>query len=777
MKIYKANYKTVASLLALILLLVSCSTTRNLPEGEVLYTGQKKKIVIHEDNSEHGKETSAEVNAALHKAPNNSLFGSDRIRFPIPFGLWMYNALVKYENKKGFGYWLFERLAATPVYISTVNPELRTKVATNLLHDYGYFNGTVAWDTIPAGDRKAKVQYTIDFNYPYFLDSITIKGFPDPMMRLFERSQRGTLLHRGEHFNVVTIDSERSRMSALLRNRGYYYFRPDYISVLADTTQVQYHVPLVLTPRSGIPDAALKPWYIGKTTVLMNNVYGNPPNDSLVYNDLVIHYRDKLGLRPKIIYKMFQLHPGDLYTQRRHTRTQERFNQLGIFRYTEMQFTPQDSTMRGDSLNMQIMTSYDLPIYSEFEANVTSKSNDYIGPGAVFTVTRKNLLRSAETFTVNLRGSYEWQTNSSVDGNSSRTNSYELGINTVLSFPRLLFPLINDKEYDYPATTSFRLYGDLLNRPRFFRMYSFGGDIQYDIQTTRVSKHTVVPFRLTFNLFTKTTDEFNQIIEDNPALEQSFTSQFIPAMSYTYTYDNGQLRRKRNHLWWQSSITSAGNITSGIYAIFGQSFKKKEKQFLGNPFAQFIKLTSEIRYTIPITPKQSIATRLMGGVIFPYGNMSRAPYSEQFYIGGANSIRAFTIRTIGPGSFDPALTDSVTTYSYLKQTGEFKLEGNVEYRFKIVGNLEGAVFLDAGNVWLIKKDPGRPGGKLAKGNFWDEIALGTGAGLRYDLDFLVVRFDCGVGIHAPYDTGKSGYYNMPKFKNSLGWHLAVGYPF
>ncbi len=767
---YNLNYRPVLLFLA-VFLLWGCSTTKNLPEGETLYIGQTKKVIENEDNSGHGKETLDEVNGALHKAPNNSLFGSDRIRFPFPFGLWMYNALVKYENKKGFGHWLFDWLAATPVLISTVNPEVRVKVAANLLHDYGYFNGTVNWDTVPAGERKARIRYSIDMQQPYFLDSITISGFPEKMMDLFERSRRGTLLHPGTNFNVVTIDNERSRMSELLRNRGYYYFRPDYIAVLADTTQVQYQVPLHLQPKTGLPDAALKPWYIGNTSVYLNDMYGNPPNDSTTYRNLSIHYRDKLKVRPKVLYKMLQFQPGELYTQRRHTRTQEKFNELGIFRYTEMQFTPQDSTLIGDSLDLRITTSFDLPIYGEFEANVTTKSNNQAGPGSVFSVTRKNLFHGGETFTVNLRGSYEWQTGSSVSGSSSRVNSYELGISTVLTFPRLLVPWKND--YDFPATTSVRLNADLLNRARFFRMITFGGGIQYDFQPKRRSKHSFTPFQLTYQLLPYTTAEFEQIKEDNPALTQSLTNQFIPAMSYTYTYDNSTIRRKRNTMWWQSSITSAGNITSGIYAAFGQKFDKKNKKLFNNPFAQFLKLTTEFRYTVPLTPNQTIASRIMTGALFTYGNSERAPYSEQFYIGGANSIRAFTIRTIGPGSFRPG----DDTYAYMKQTGEFKLEGNVEYRFKMVGNLQGALFLDAGNIWLLKRDPEREGGKLTSGNFWDEIALGTGAGLRYDLTYLVIRLDCGIALHAPYNTGKSGYYNIPRFKDGLGWHLAVGYPF
>lgn len=212
---------------------------------------------------------------------------------------------------------------------------------------------------------------------------------------------------------------------------------------------------------------------------------------------------------------------------------------------------------------------------------------------------------------------------------------------------------------------------------------------------------------------------------------------------------------------------------------FWTEIQQKEKELLGNPFAQFLKYSSEVRYTYHISEKQQLATRLMGGVIWAYGNKTIAPYSEQFYVGGANSIRAFTVRSIGPGRFHPANNSG---YSYVDETGDIKLEANLEYRFRIFsnfmgGNLNGAAFLDAGNVWLMRKDEARPGAEFNLRHFFDSIALGTGVGIRYDLSFLILRLDFGFALHVPYDTEKSGYYNIPKFKDGMGIHFAIGYPF
>ena len=758
-------------LYTLLILLTACSTTRNLPEGELLYTGMKKTVVENRDVSVAGDEALDEVDAALAKAPNNALFGSSSVRLPLPFGLWIYNAFQ--PSKKGLGRWIFKRFASTPVLISTVNPDVRVKVARNLLRDYGYFNGKVSYELIPGKKRQAKLKYKIDMQQPYLLDTVMYTHYSSRTDSLLQRRLVDKVLHKGDHFSVLKLDEERQRLSGLLRNAGYYYFRPELITFLADTIQQSGRVSLKVTPKSGLSAQALRPWNIGKRNIILNGFDGETPTDSLNYKDLTIFYQGKLRVRPQVLYNRFKLMPGELYSQRKQLRTLENINRLGIFKYTELQFVPRDTTAENNLLDVWMNAAYDLPLDGELELNVTSKSNDQVGPGASFTLSKRNVFGGGEVFTAKLKGSYEWQTNDPIGGSSSVINSYELGASAALTIPRLVLPGMGYKELTYPATTTFRLYADQLNRARYFKLLSFGGNATYDFQSSRVSRHSITPFKLTFNVLQNKTQRFDSITQANPALYLSLKNQFIPAMNYTYTYDDAVVRSKRNHVWWETSVTSAGNVTSGIYRLFGQSFSK-EKKLLGNPFAQFMKLTSEIRYTYKINARQFVVSRLSGGILYAYGNSEVAPYNEQFYIGGANSLRAFTIRSLGPGSYRP---DASKTYSYMDQTGNFKLEANIEYRFNLLGNLNGALFLDAGNIWLLKKDEARPGGQFNLSRLRKDIALGTGAGLRYDFSYLVVRLDAGIGIHAPYITSKTGYYNIPTFKDGLGIHLAIGYPF
>lgn len=774
-----------------IVILAGCSTTKHLPEGEILYTGQKPMIVLNRSETAVGEVAMEEVEAALATAPNNSLLGSSTIRYPFPLGLWIYNGFQKYE--KGLGKWIFNRFAATPVLLSTVNPDIRQKAATNLLRDYGYFNGTVSHQTFidPKDSLKAKLQYTVNMRNPYFIDTVYYRGFNQRTTRIMELGRRHSLISPGEQFNVTDLDGERTRISTLLRNVGCYYFRSDYLTYQADTTMVPGgHVYMRLIPIPNMPEVAEKPFYVGNRSFYLLGKQGEEPNDSIDYKGLSIHYYNKLGVRPNMLYRWLnyqgyrrkrqvqdsagisrQRSMQSMYSLYRQTRVQERLANVGIFRYAEMQYVPRDTAFVSDTLDMRIVAALDKPYDAELDFNVTMKSNNQTGPGAAFTVTKNNVFGGGESWNVKVNGSYEWQTGKD---RSSLMNSYEMGVSTSLMFPRIVFPRMGDREYDFPATTTFRLYIDQMNRAKYYKLLAFGGNATYDFQPKPTVKHSITPFRLTFNVLRNPTAAFDTLQAKNPALYVSLRNQFIPAMEYTYTYDNASLRGKRNPIWWQTTVASAGNITSAIYRIFGKPFSEKEKKLFGVPFAQFLKLNSEFRYHYRIDKNQMIASRIAGGVIWSYGNMNVAPYTEQFYIGGANSVRAFSARSIGPGGYPP---NDGEKYTYINHVGDIRMEANIEYRFRIIGDLHGALFLDAGNVWLMRKDESRPNGELTLRNFPKQIALGTGTGLRYDLDFLVFRLDLGIGLHDPYDTGKSGYYNIPKFKDGLAWHFAIGYPF
>ena len=762
----------------LAVMLTACSSTRHIPEGEQLYTGIKSMDFIDESKfagSQTGQLAVEEITYALECPPNGSLAGSSSLRMPS-VGLWFYNTF--HNSKKGIGKWLFDRFATTPVLISKVNPGLRAEVATDILKYYGYFNGTVETEVLTdrKNPKKADVVYRIHFGEPYIYDSINYTRFPHAVDSIIGSSLRSAFVKSGMQFNAAAMEEERTRISTLLRNNGYFNFQPGYLNYLADTINTPGKVNLRMQAVKNIPPKAYSTYRIGNISIRVTDsgnstMTGRLKGDTLKQTGISYIYNSKkIPVRVGALLRNIQLRRGELYSQEKQQNATALLNQMNIFSNVNFSMSPRKES---DTLDVNITAQLDKPYDFTFELNATTKSNSQIGPGSRITLARKNVFRGGETLKLSLTGSYEWQTDKNVKGRAAVINSWEMGADVSLSFPRLFIPGINRRHLRVPGSTSLRVYTDQMNRSGFFRIIHAGGDATYRINSSSTSTHTVIPFRLTYDMLLKTTAKFDSIAATNRAIENSFRDQFIPAMQYTYTYDESKTRHS-NKTWVETSITSAGNITSLIYWAFGQPLDKRDKHILKNPYAQFIKATAEVRELWKIDKNNYIATRLMLGAIHSYGNSLYPPYSEQFYIGGANSLRAFTVRSVGPGSYRPASNDR---YSYLDETGTFKLEMNVEYRFRLFADLHGALFVDAGNIWLLKRDPERPGGELRLKTFAEQIALNTGVGARYDLGFLVLRVDFGLGLHAPYKTKRSGYFNLNPLKDGFAWHFGIGYPF
>lgn len=778
----KTNHNRIflnITVLVLSVALVACSTTKNLQVGETLYTGIKKLKVTDEDKSKHGEETMTEVEGALSFPPNGAIFGSSSLRTPFPFGLWIYNGFVNHQDN-WFGKWMFNTFAANPVYIRTVNPETRVKVATNVLHNYGYFSGFVNYDTVPDGRRKAKLNYTVTMGKLHTLDSIEYRRFPIKMDSLLKVTNRDRLLRKGDGFSVANLEGERDRLATLFRNNGYFYYRSDYTMYAADTLQAPYKVQLRVLPDPAVPKRALKQWYVGglrlniRKAMTGGRFYTNEPTDSFVYKHLVITWQGKKPpIKPRTLFRNFTFKGREPYSLEKEQSTVQRLNALGVFSQVDFTYHPRDTVATCDTLDLTLNTTLDKPLDGNFSVGVTTKSNDQTGPAVSIGMTKRNVFRGAETFNVSLSGSYEWQTNNETSQSGVSINSYELNLDASLDFPRLFLPGFIAKRFRRPATSKLSVNVDWMNRSKYFEMLSIGANIAYSWQPHPFWKHTFTLFSLTYINRMKVTNLFNTLLQNNPALQKSMSNQFKPEVGYSFIYDNFADTQRKDHYYWKTDISEAGNGISLYDRMLGKSFNIKEKKLFGTPYSQYLKLVSEFRWTRTLSRTSKLATRVKGGVVWAYGNSYTPPYNEQFYVGGANSIRAFTVRSIGPGTFVPGKS----LYSYLDQTGSVVFEANAEYRMHFFGHLYGAAFFDVGNIWTLKQDPSRPGSQFTMKRFWNQLATGTGAGLRYDMDFIVLRFDVGIGLHLPYDTGKRGYYNLPRFKDGLGIHLAVGYPF
>lgn len=654
-----------------------------------------------------------------------------------------------------------------------VNPELRASVAQSVLRNHGYLNGTVSYQIVPQKNpKKAKIGYTVNFGRLFTVDSLEYVDFPQMADSLINLTKNDALIKSGSPLDASIMDAERTRLSTLFRNNGYYFYQPNFASYLADTTAVTGKAKLRLQMASNLPAITRRKWYIGNIRIDIRKQFMEELKDSFSHRYFTVRFNGKRPpIRPRIILADLRLRPRQQFSYDRYIESSNKINGSGLFSSVEFNFTPRDTTGRSDTLDLNLSCTFGKPYDFYIETNYKNKINGRHGPELVIGFTKRNAFRGGEKLDINLHGSYEWEQGGNVNGSGGNMNSYEYGADASIEFPRLVVPFLKRRRYFTTPSTYAKISMNVLNRPDYFKMHTFSAEWTYKWQRSDKWRHEFSPLTLQYQKLNRTTAKFDSILYANPYLQTSMQDVFIPKIRYTLTYSSAM--RSRNPLVWETTFTEAGNILSLGYMAAGDKWSQTDKQLFSNPYAQFLKLETDISKTWQLGEKSQLVAHANAGIIYTYGNSSAAPYSEQFYVGGANSIRAFAVRSIGPGSY----TTDVSRLSYLDQTGDIKLQLNLEYRFNIFGSLYGAGFIDAGNVWALRDDGYRKGSQFKLKNALKEMALGTGIGIRYDLEFLVLRLDWGVGLHVPYETGKSGFYNIPNFKDGQAIHLAIGYPF
>ena len=725
--------------------------------------------------SEYMDGVKEEVEAALACAPNGSVFGSSYMRNPLQIRLGIYNTFAKSES--GIGKWMREHFGREPVLISNVNPPTRALVAQNLLRSYGFFNAKATGKIYPqTNTKKAKVGYDITTGHLYTIDTLKHYHFNAGMDSLLRANIQNCNIHSGAPFSTSALDEERNRISSLFRENGYYYYRPAYATILADSLNTPGSVEVRMQPVAGIPAEATRKWYLGRMTMQIRRNINEQLTDTIVRRNItVIHGGKRSPMRARAIRKDMTLKRGNLFRQSDLNESSSVLNSLGLFTVSAFSFTPRDTTAQCDTLDMILNCVLDKPYDASIEANYTLKSDNRMGPGLVLGLTKRNAFRGGEKLSLKLMGSYEWQTGRRVASNNSSINNYEYGAELSLEYPRIeAFGLLKRRRFHSPPSTLLSLSINQRDRANYYKLLTIKTSLTYKVQASRNWRHEFTPIGIDYNRLNGTSAKFDSIMFSNMQYYYSMFDQFVPKLQYSVSYQSDKW--KKNPIYWEATLTEAGNFVSLGYMAFGKNFGTHGKTLLGIDYAQFIKLSTSLRKTWQMGFKSQLVGRVAGGIIIPYGNSEVAPFAECFYVGGANSIRAFTVRSVGPGRYHEANSE----LAYFDRVGDIKLEGNLEYRFNIFGGLYGALFLDAGNVWNLKNsfdDETEQDGVFRIKDFWRQIALGTGFGVRYDLDFFVLRLDLGIGLHLPYDTGKSGFYNIPKFRDGLGFHFAIGYPF
>ena len=783
----------------LCVLLCACSTTKYLPDDEQLFIGLEKITYADYERNDHAIQTQEELEAALATAPNGALFGSSYYRTPFPYALWIWNATSNAKTK--FGKWLNHSFGKAPVLMSQVNPALRAQVARQVLRANGYLHGDVTYAEVPQKNpKKMKIAYTVHMDTLFRVDSMSYVNFPAPMEFLIDSTRQEAYLKQGTPFSVANLDAERTRLSQLFRNNGYYYYQTGYASYLADTFNVANRALLRLQMADSLPDEALRPWYIGTTSVQLRRSFAERSDTTTVRRSLRVAFKGKHApIRPGVILRNMKLRPRQLFSYDNYMESMQKVNATGVFSNVDFQFTPRDR----DTLDLQLNCVFDKPYDFYVETNFINRTIGRLGPEVKVGVTRRNAFRGGEKLDINLHGSYEWQTNSQ----GSDMNSYQYGADASIEFPRTVFPRFKTRRsvpgqrlrrrrfYTTPWTIA-KVSTDIVRRPSYYKMHIVSGEWTYRWQPSQTSRHELSPLTVKYQFMNSHTEDFDTLMMLNPYLSATMSDYFIPKMRYTYTYISPP--SLHNPIRWETTVEESGNITA-LYDVLiqGNGWNQKDKTLFKNPYSQFLKIETDLTKTWTLSPQSKLVGHLNFGLMWSYGNSNSGPFSELFYAGGANSIRAFPVRSIGPGGFQGLGGNN--QFSYLMQNGDTKLIMNLELRQRLFGSLYGAVFFDAGNVWSSEDwmihDEDIYGEeedlqefasnwnsifsntKIRLKNFFKQMATGTGVGLRYDLDFLVLRLDWGFGLHLPYDTGHSGYFNIRKFKDMHTLHIAIGYPF
>ncbi|MCF0208536.1 MAG: BamA/TamA family outer membrane protein [Bacteroidaceae bacterium] len=764
------------TLFAIFSLMVSCSTTAGLPEGEKLYIGLKEITWGEHETSDHFNKTQEELNAALQTAPNGALFGSSYLRTPFPYGLWIWNA---YHGKEGaFAKWITKSFGKQPVLMNNVNPTLRSKVAENILKNHGYFNGKVNFSIIETDDpKKEKISYHIETGDVFRIDTLSYANFPAHAERMIINDTANSVIKKDTPFSTATLDTERNRVTKLLRDSGYYYYHASYASYLADTLIRKNRASLRLQMADSIPKEAQRQWRIGNITLDIKRQFQEELTDSVQRRHMKFRYNGKKSpVRARVIMSNMKIYPRRLYNYQQHTEANTTLTTMGLFSNVNFQFTPRDN----DTLDLNVLCVLDKPYDFYIQTNFVHTLSGRTGPELKIGLTRKNAFRGGEKFDINLHSAYAWQGGHSLP--SSDRNSYEVGMDASIEWPRLLIPFINRsissqngrrRRLRFAISPATKMTGsfNVIHRPGYYRMHSASGEWSYIWKPKLNVTHQLSPFILTYQKLNYRTEQFDSILNRNSYMKVAMQDMFIPKLQYTFTYASPA--EEPNPIFWYATITEAGNFTSLINKLFfGQDWTETNKTMFKNIYAQFLKIQTDFRKTWRLNDTDNFVFHANAGVVWSYGNMKQTPYTEQFYIGGANSVRAFSARSLGPGSYK----SPDRTTSYVDQTGDIHLLLNLEYRKRLFGNLHGAIFLDAGNVWAMHDDETRQGEQFRIRNIFKETALGTGIGIRYDLDFLILRLDWGIGLHAPY-TNNHKFYNFSNFKDSHTLHFAIGYPF
>ena len=770
----KTSHISHLAVAVLILLIgTACSTTKYVPDGAYLLDD----VRVQTDRKEVRP---SDLSMYLRQTPNAKWFSL--LKTQLYIYNWSGRDSTRWINRT------LRKLGDAPVIYSEEETRRTREEIAKAVQNMGYLGASVQPE-LEFRKKKVKVTYRVHTGPPYVVRSLKRDIQDTAIAARLSADSASTLLQPGMYLNANVLDAERQRITELLLQNGYYKFNKEYLNYTADTVRGTRQVDLtlhLLPYRSGpnAPAEAHKQYTINKVSIVTDydvlqsaSLSHIDINDSVHYRGYPIYYKDRLYLRPPILVDNLWLHPGQLYNEQNVQRTYSNFGRMQALKYTNIRFFESqhpDST----TLDAYVLLTKTKPQSVSFELEGTNSAGD-LGAAASVSFQHRNLFRGSETFTIKLRGAYE--AISGLQSGYSHENYTELGAEATINFPRFMFPFLSsDFKRRVRATTEFSLQYNYQLRPEFTRIVaSAGWSYRWGNLQQRRSQHRIDLMDINYLYMPWIDPSFEELYlknEQNYILQYNYEDRFIVRTGYSYTYNSAGLALMNNTTIGNSytiraNFESAGNL---LYLIGKTGAIRKndagEYTLLNIPFAQYIKADLDFAKNIVIDARNSLAFHIGMGVAVPYGNATVVPFEKRYFSGGANSVRGWSVRDLGPGTFPG-------DGNFLNQSGDVKLDASVEYRTRLFWKLRGAVFVDAGNIWTLRDYESQPGGKFDLKEFYKQIAVAYGLGVRLDLDFFVLRFDMGMKAINP-ELGAERYPIIrPDFSRDFAFHFAVGYPF
>ena len=739
----------------------SCSIAKYIPEDKRLYTDA---ILNIESDSiiENEEGLKADLKSVLKPKPNSKFLGM----YP---GLYFYYKSQK-KNASFITRWLNKKLDEEPVYQSDVDAYEIEGLLLNRLENRGFFYSKASSE-FDETNKKASITYTVKLPKPYRMATYQLDSLPAPIYQDVSNLVEKSPFEKGMRFDLNSMELERLRIDFNLKKIGYYNFDDSFLIFEADTNRYNNKsYDLFLKLKKGIPKKSTIPYKISKV-----NIYPHYYVDDSIQAETV-RYKEKNFIqkedyfKPKYLEPFVKINEGEFYSPDASRNTARRLSTIGANKYVNIEYHEIDS-LATDSLGILEANIYLSPLNKRAfiaELQIVTKSNSFTGPAMALTYSNRNVFGGGETYNTTLKIGSEAQLGG---GQSSGKTSLEFGLKNELIFPRVLFPLKFDDdffEYSIPKTkTSISL--DYLNRSKLYTLLSGTALFGYLWDANKYVTHEINPISVNYTELSNTTAEFEGILNDNPFLRRSFEQQFISGLTYSFTYNEMVDVNRTHQKYFNFTLDVAGNSIS----LFGKEDTVGEpKTFLGLEYAQYAKADVDFHYHFKLGKEQTLAARLFAGYGFAYGNSDVVPFVKQYYAGGPYSVRAFRIRSLGPGTYNDA--DGSNAGDFFDKTGNIRLECNLEYRFPLFSYLKGAVFADAGNIWNSKENPSFNGQDKFTGDFISELGMGAGLGLRIDIQSFVIRFDLAAPFHDP-SLQKGKRYNFDVANPIL--NFAIGYPF